>query len=116
MHIANNVENINYAFVAGRWSNPTTGWIWRLWDLGMIGLAMFHGFNGLRQILDEHVHGAKARVAMHTSIWAVMVSLLLIGTYAICMFEEDKEYVKQWKAVNGHADAAQTAPSGLAHH
>ena len=114
MHIANNVENINYAFVAGRWANPTTGWIWRLWDLGMIGLAMFHGFNGLRQILDEHVHGAKARVAMHTSIWAVMVTLLLIGTYAICMFDEDKEYVKQWKAVNGQANAAQTAPSGLA--
>jgi len=114
MHIANNVENINYAFVAGRWANPTTGWIWRLWDLGMIGLAMFHGFNGLRQILDEHVHGAKARVAMHTSIWAVMVTLLLIGTYAICMFEEDKEYVKQWKVVNGQANAAQTAPSGLA--
>jgi len=114
MHIANNVENINYAFVAGRWANPTTGWIWRLWDLGMIGLAMFHGFNGLRQILDEHVHGAKARVAMHTSIWAVMVTLLLIGTYAICMFEEDKEYVKQWKSVNGQANAAQTAPSELA--
>ena len=103
MHIANNVENINYAFVAGRWSNPTTGWIWRLWDLSMIGLAMFHGFNGLRQILDEQIQNAKTRVIVHTSIWTVMVALILLGTYAIWMFEEDKQYVDQWKAANGHS-------------
>jgi succinate dehydrogenase / fumarate reductase membrane anchor subunit len=115
MHIANNVENINYAFVAGRWSNPTTGWIWRLWDLAMIGLAMFHGFNGLRQILDEQVHGPRARVAMHTGIWAAMTALMLLGTYAIWMFEEDTEYVKQWKAINGQASAEATPDSsGLA--
>lgn len=103
MHIANNVENINYAFVAGRWSNPTTGWIWRLWDLSMIGLAMFHGFNGLRQILDEQIQNAKTRVIVHTSIWTVMVALILLGTYAIWMFEEDKQYVEQWKAANSHS-------------
>ena len=29
MHIVNNVESINYAFVASRWTAPRTGWIWR---------------------------------------------------------------------------------------
>ena len=106
MHIANNVENINYAFVAGRWANPRTGWIWRLWDLSMIGLAMFHGFNGLRQILDEHVHSPKGRVAMHTTLWAVMSFLLILGTYAIWQFQEDKAYVQQWKALNAAAHAS----------
>lgn len=109
MHIANNVENINYAFVAGRWANPTTGWIWRLWDLSMIGLALFHGFNGLRQILDEQVSNPRARVAIHTSIWACMTALLLLGTYAIWMFEEDKQYVEQWKAINSHETTTASA-------
>lgn len=111
MHIANNVENINYAFVASRWADPRTGWIWRLWDLCMIGLAMFHGFNGLRQVLDEHVHGAKARVAMHTTIWTVMTALIVLGSYAIWMFQEDKAYVEKWKAMNAKAVANASRPA-----
>ena len=54
-HILNNVETINYEFVANRWADPKTGVIWRLWDLTMINLAVLHGFNGLRQVLDEYV-------------------------------------------------------------
>ena len=50
MHILNNVETINYAFVAGRWTAPRTGWIWRLWDVSLISLAVIHGFNGLREV------------------------------------------------------------------
>lgn len=109
MHIANNVENINYAFVAGRWANPRTGWIWRLWDMSMIALAMLHGFNGLRQILDEYVHGAKARVAVHTTLWMVMTTLLLMGSYAIWMFQVDKAYVDQYRALNPAAASASAA-------
>jgi succinate dehydrogenase / fumarate reductase, membrane anchor subunit len=109
MHIANNVENINYAFVAGRWANPRTGWIWRLWDMSMIALAMLHGFNGLRQILDEYVHGAKARVAVHTTLWMVMTTLLLMGSYAIWMFQVDKAYVDQYRALNPAAASVSAA-------
>ena len=109
MHIANNVENINYAFVAGRWANPRTGWIWRLWDMSMIALAMLHGFNGFRQILDEYVHGAKARVAVHTTLWMVMTTLLLMGSYAIWMFQVDKAYVDQYRALNPAAASASAA-------
>ncbi len=39
-HILNNVENINYDFVANRWADPKTGVLWRLWDLTMINLAV----------------------------------------------------------------------------
>src|SRR4051794_18057377 len=54
-HILNNIEVINYSFVANRWANPRTGVIWRLWDLSMINLAVLHGFNGLREVLAEYV-------------------------------------------------------------
>jgi succinate dehydrogenase / fumarate reductase membrane anchor subunit len=64
----------------------------------MINLAVFHGFNGLRQVLDEYVTRAGRRVFAHTLIWSAMTGLMVIGTYAILMFQQDKEYIQRWKA------------------
>lgn len=97
-HILNNVESINYNFVASRWGDPKTGVIWRLWDLAMINLAMLHGFNGLRQVLDEYVIRPGRRVVVHTLIWSFTIALMGLGTYAILMFQQDKEYIEKWKA------------------
>ena len=47
------------------------GVFWRLWDLTMINLAVLHGFNGLRQVLDEYVIRRNRRVLVHTLIWCV---------------------------------------------
>lgn len=97
-HILNNVENINYYFVARRWADPKTGVFWRLWDLTMINLAVIHGFNGLRQILDEYVVRPGRRVLTHTLIWTAAVALLGVGSYAILLFQQDKAYIEQWQA------------------
>lgn len=97
-HILNNVETINYYFVATRWGNPKTGVLWRLWDLAMINLAMLHGFNGLRQVLDEYVIRPGRRVVVHTLIWTFAIGLMGLGTYAILLFQQDKEYIERWKA------------------
>ena len=97
-HILNNVESINYAFVATRWGNPKTGYLWRLWDLTMINLAMIHGFNGLRQVLDEYVVRPGRRVVAHTLIWMSCIFLIGLGSYAIILFQEDAAYIKKWRA------------------
>jgi len=112
-HILNNVETINYYFVATRWGDPKTGVIWRLWDLTMINLAVFHGFNGLRQVLDEYVIRPGRRVVVHTLIWTFTIALIGVGTYAILMFQEDKEYLREWKAARGNLAQVQ-APLGPA--
>ena len=105
-HIVFNVESINYAFVANRWAAPRVGFIWRLWDLVMISLATFHGFNGLRQVLDEYVTKPARRVIVHTLIWTCMWALLAIGAYAILMFQRDDQYIKQWEAEHGRVPTA----------
>src|SRR5437763_16947908 len=87
-HLINNVEVINYAFVAGRWADPKTGVIWRLWDLTMISLAVIHGFNGLRQVLDEYVTRPGRRVVVHTLIWTPTTARTGIGAYATPLFQE----------------------------
>jgi succinate dehydrogenase / fumarate reductase membrane anchor subunit len=95
-HILNNVESINYFFVSNRWANPRTGVFWRLWDLTMINLAVLHGFNGLRQVLDEYVTKPGRRVIVHTLIWTFAILLIGIGTYAILMFRQDDAYLREW--------------------
>jgi succinate dehydrogenase / fumarate reductase membrane anchor subunit len=84
-HILNNVENINYYFVANRWADPKTGVLWRLWDLTMINLAVLHGFNGIRQVLDEYVTRPSRRVL-----------------------------INQWKAQRGQAETAAGSLGGPA--
>jgi len=59
---------------------------------------MLHGFNGLRQVLDEYVIRPGRRVVVHTLIWTSAISLMSLGTYAILMFQQDKEYIERWKA------------------
>jgi succinate dehydrogenase / fumarate reductase membrane anchor subunit len=100
-HILHNVETVNYEFVASRWADPKTGVLWRLWDLTMINLAVLHGFNGLRQVLDEYVIRRDRRVLTHTLIWLSVIFLMMIGSYAILMFEKDQAYLNQKRAARG---------------
>jgi succinate dehydrogenase / fumarate reductase membrane anchor subunit len=108
-HILNNVENINYYFVSNRWANPRTGVLWRLWDLTMINLAVLHGFNGIRQVLDEYVTWPGRRVLTHTLIWSAATFLIGIGTYAILMFEQDTHYINEWQAKRASSVASSSA-------
>ena len=95
MHILNNVETINYAFIANRWDAPGIGPLWRLWDFSLIALAVMHGFNGLRQVSCEYVVKPGTRVLVSTLIWAATIGLIGVGSYAIFMFKTDRPYVAQ---------------------
>ncbi len=44
------IQRIDFAFVAGKWANP----FWQVWDLAMLWLAMLHGGNGLRTIINDY--------------------------------------------------------------
>ena len=44
------ITTIDFAFVAGKWANP----FWQVWDLLMLWLAMLHGTNGLRTIINDY--------------------------------------------------------------
>jgi succinate dehydrogenase / fumarate reductase membrane anchor subunit len=94
MHILNNVETINYAFVASRWTAPRTGWIWRLWDVSLISLAVIHGFNGLREILYEYL-SAGGRVVAGTLTWSLTFLFIGAGGYSILMFQADEKYIEK---------------------
>lgn len=83
MHLINNVESINFAFVAGRWANP----LWRLYDWFLLALALLHGFNGVRVMVDDYVRAPGLRVVSLVALYALVLFFLVAGSLVILTFQ-----------------------------
>ena len=82
MHLINNVDAIDYAFVVRRFA----GWNWRLYDLAMLVLAMIHGVNGARYVIDDYVHHPVWRRLALTLLLSMCGGLLALGLYVAVWF------------------------------
>ncbi len=83
MHLIHNVDEINYAFVATRY----TGWFWRGYDALLLVLAMLHGTNGARVLIDDYVHAPRWRAVSLAVLYLICGSLLLLGAYVAFFFQ-----------------------------
>ncbi len=81
MHVFNSVHNIDYNFVAGRYAKV----FWRGYDLTMLWLAMIHGLNGLRVVLDDYLKGFARTLAVR-ALYVIGIAFLALGTYVILTF------------------------------
>ena len=81
-HITNDVVDTNYAFVAQRWDNP----LWRIFDWTLLALALLHGLNGVRWIVDDYVRSPRAKTLTFTAIAGASGLLFAIGTLTILTF------------------------------
>lgn len=81
-HIINDVVDTDSEFVANRWSNP----VWRIYDFTLLTLALFHGLNGLRVIIDDYVAEPRKRLATKALLYVVSLSLFAYGTLTIVTF------------------------------
>ena len=77
------VQRINFAFVAGRWSSP----FWQVWDLLMLWLAMIHGTNGLRTIINDYAERDRTRFWLQTILYVASAFTILLGTLVIFTFD-----------------------------
>jgi len=77
------VQRINFAFVAGRWSSP----FWQVWDLTQLWLAMLHGGNGLRTIINDYAERDKTRVILKSLLYISVIFTVLLGTLVIFTFD-----------------------------
>ena len=82
MHVFNSIHVIDYDFVAARYMTL----FWRGYDLAMLWLALIHGLNGLRTILDDLLKGFARDTAVRL-LYGIGVCFLAIGTYAILAFQ-----------------------------
>jgi succinate dehydrogenase / fumarate reductase membrane anchor subunit len=73
------VHRINLDYVAMRWASLG----WRTYDFFLLSFAFAHGMNGLRQVLNDYVHGATSRQRLAWLLLVVWGVLSLIGAVAI---------------------------------
>jgi succinate dehydrogenase / fumarate reductase membrane anchor subunit len=81
-HIVNDVVDTNYDFVVERWHNPA----WRLFDWLLLVLALGHGANGLRWIVDDYVRRPGPRRAVKGIVYGLTAVLMVVGTLTILAF------------------------------
>ena len=49
--VGEGIHGIDFAFVAGKFATP----FWQWWDVLMLWLALIHGANGMRTIVNDYV-------------------------------------------------------------
>lgn len=82
-HILNDVTDTDVRFVAHRWSNP----LWRLFDWSLLFLALGHGLNGVRYIVDDYVRKPGARAAVKGAVYSLSIALFAFGTLTIVTYK-----------------------------
>ena len=80
--VINDVVETDYDFVAERWHNPA----WRLFDWLLLVLALAHGANGLRWIVDDYVRRPGPRKAVKRLLYGLTAVLVVVGTLTILTF------------------------------
>lgn len=84
-HILRDVHNLTLQVVQDVWRS----WGWRVYDLLLLTFAVIHGFNGLRQVLEDYIHDPK-KVKLVARILIVVIILTVIwSAVAIFSFNPD---------------------------
>ncbi len=77
------IKQIDFAFVAGKWASP----FWQTWDLLMLWLAMLHGANGVRTVINDYAERDGTRFWLKTLLYSSSVLILMLGTLVIFTFD-----------------------------
>jgi succinate dehydrogenase / fumarate reductase membrane anchor subunit len=81
--VGEGIKAIDFAFVAGKWADP----FWQVWDLAMLWLALIHGTNGMRTIVNDYAEREKTRKTLVWILWATCAALVVLGTLVIFTFD-----------------------------
>jgi len=77
------IKAIDFAFVAGKWADP----FWQVWDTLMLWLALIHGTNGMRTLVNDYSEREGVRKLLNTSLWTVCILLIILGTLVTTTFD-----------------------------
>ncbi|MEO0027677.1 MAG: hypothetical protein RL716_1008 [Actinomycetota bacterium] len=83
LFLGEGIKAIDFAFVGGKWSDP----FWKVWDLLMLWLALIHGTNGMRTLVNDYTSKPKIAKTLNISLWAICAVLVTLGTLVIFTFD-----------------------------
>jgi succinate dehydrogenase / fumarate reductase, membrane anchor subunit len=76
------IKAIDFAFVAGKYATP----FWKWWDVVMLWLALIHGSNGMRTLVNDYASPKAGRV-LKGAIGVASIVLILLGTLVVFTFD-----------------------------
>lgn len=76
------VKQIDFGFVGGKLSNP----FWQWWDVLLLWLALIHGGNGMRTIVNDYTRPGTAKV-LNITLFVVVALLIVLGTLVVFTFD-----------------------------
>ena len=77
------IKAIDFAFVAGKWANP----LWQVWDTLMLWLALIHGTNGMRTLVNDYAEREGWRKSLNFALWTICIVLIVLGTLVTTTFD-----------------------------
>ena len=77
------VQQIDFAFVAGKWADP----LWQVWDLTMLVLAMIHGGNGMRLLINDYARTDWMRKTLKVALVSSVTVIIVLGSLVIFTFD-----------------------------
>ena len=77
------IDQVDFAFVAGKWASP----FWQVWDLLMLWLAMLHGTNGVRVIINDYAERDATRIWLKFGLYTAFTLVVVLGTLVIFTFD-----------------------------
>ena len=84
MHVLDEgIDRVNFEFVAVRWDDV----FWRTWDWALLSLALVHGVNGLRVVVQDYVRPAGARFVVNMFFYTLGFILFVLGTVVVFTFD-----------------------------
>lgn len=81
-HVLNSSQNLTLEFVAKQWSH----WGWKAYDMFLLVFAITHGFNGLRQVLEDYIHNVKLMRAINWFLVVFAIVTIIWAGVAIASF------------------------------
>ncbi len=69
--------------VAARYANP----FWRVYDWLLLTLALLHGMNGLRIIINDDVRSQAWRIRIESLLGFLASVLFMVGTVTLITFQ-----------------------------
>ena len=77
------VKAIDFAFVAGKWADP----FWQVYDCLMLWLALIHGTNGMRTLVNDYAEREVIRKTLQIVLLVTCVALIVLGTLTLTTFD-----------------------------
>jgi succinate dehydrogenase / fumarate reductase membrane anchor subunit len=81
--VGKGVDAIDFGFVGGKLSQP----FWQWWDVAMLWLALIHGGNGMRTLINDYATLPRTRAVLKGAVLVSVVALIVLGTLVVFTFD-----------------------------